>query len=99
MRTHGEGGGAVQVESTVTVDVRYEPDDELYIAEVRELQGCWASGKNRDELMHNLQGAIAEYYEVFQDQEVVEMTFGTPMPADAENASEHAEVRVLAGAS
>lgn len=88
----------MQVESTVLVDVRYEADDQLYIAEVRELQGCWASGKDRDELMRNLQTAIVEYYEVFQDQEVVEMTSGAPVADVAHGGTEHAEVKVLAGA-
>ena len=50
----------------VVIDIRYEPEDGIFIAEVREMQGCWASAPTKDLLVANLNSAINDYLEIFQ---------------------------------
>jgi predicted RNase H-like HicB family nuclease len=45
-----------------TVRIHHEPDDEFSLwAEVEELPGCFASGRNMDELQAALSEAVSQY--------------------------------------
>jgi hypothetical protein len=45
--------------ATMRVDMRYEPSDQIFIAEVEEL-GCWASGATEDEAIKALFEIVAD---------------------------------------
>lgn len=82
----------------LTVDITWHDDDAIFIAEVRELQGCIAMGKDHDELESNLRTAIGDYLEIFEDATVVEVgPLSAEMPAPAaKTTATHG--KVLAGA-
>ena len=46
-------------------DCRFDDGEQLWIAEVQELQGCWASGRTEEELDERLKLAITDYLEIF----------------------------------
>ncbi len=54
----------------MTLTIRLHQDDSAYWAEVVELPGCFASGRNLDELKEALQEAITLY--LGDDEEGVE---------------------------
>ncbi len=85
-------------EQTLHFDVRYEPSDAIFIAEVVELQGCIAMGATEAELVANLKVAIADYLELFRDAaHVVVSDPEPPLVPDGEGLR-HSEMQVLAGA-
>lgn len=88
----------MQGETNLLVDVRYEAEDELYIAEVRAISGVWASGKDHDELAVHLRTALEDYYEGFMGAEIVGVEIGPPVQEDKRVGLSHAAVKVLAGA-
>lgn len=81
-------------EQILNVDVRFESDDRIYIAEVRELQGCIAMGRDHVELEANLKSAISDYMEIFEASEVLTIDGSVTFSDDLE---QHSEIRVLAG--
>jgi predicted RNase H-like HicB family nuclease len=84
-------------ELNLHVDVRFESGDEIYIAEVRELEGCIAFGRTEAELREKLQVAIADYLELVEDADEVTFVSGkTTAPPLAQVG--RSEVQVLAGA-
>lgn len=43
--------------------IYWSDDDESYIAEVPELPGCMADGKDREEVLRNVETVISEWLE------------------------------------
>lgn len=43
--------------------IYWSDDDERYIAEVPELPGCMADGKDREEVLKNVETVISEWLE------------------------------------
>ncbi len=84
-------------ESVLHIDVRFEPEDKIYIAEVRELSGCVAMGESQEQLATNLKAAIADYLELFENAEDVCVGELVPVRETGDDVR-HSEVRVLAGA-
>lgn len=80
-------------EMTLVIDVRHEPDDDLYIAEVRELQGCWASGPTAEAAVDAVVDVAKDYLATFSNHKVVAVS--EPELVSAAGV-EPAEVRVLA---
>jgi predicted RNase H-like HicB family nuclease len=76
------------------VDIRFEPDDGIFIAEVRDLPGCVAMGRDHEDLSRNLKAAISDYMEMVEDAERVEVSDLVFEDAPVGSAS---EVKVLAG--
>ncbi len=90
-------------ESVLQIDVRFEPEDGIFIAEVNELAGCVAMGTTLEQLAANLKTAIADYLELFEDAEDVcvgELVLADDdvAPGSTSDVRRHSEVRVLAGA-
>ncbi len=84
-------------EQVLHIDVRYEAEDEILIAEVRELQGCVAMGRSEQELFENLKTAIEDYFELFHNAEVVKVSDPVKLPDLSEPQTvQYSEVRVLA---
>ena len=81
------------IEMTFLIDVRHEVEDSLYIASVRELQGCWASGPTAEAAVQAVIDVAKDYLATFANQRVVKVS--EPQRVTAVGA-EPAEVRVLA---
>jgi predicted RNase H-like HicB family nuclease len=47
--------------------IRYDKEENLYIAEVPDLQGCMADGKTYEEAARNAQTIIAEWIETARE--------------------------------
>jgi predicted RNase H-like HicB family nuclease len=87
-------------EMTLHIDVRYDAADEIFIAEVLELDGCIAFSRTEADLVGKIKAAISDYFELLEDSEVVEISDPQPLgtPVEASDVVRHSEVRVLAGA-
>jgi predicted RNase H-like HicB family nuclease len=86
-------------EQTLHIDVRYDAEDAIFIAEVRELDGCLAFGRSVEEMLEKTKAAIVDYLELIENAEVKFLDEPTQLTSEtADDVVQHAEVRVLAGA-
>lgn len=88
-------------EITLHIDLHFEAEDDLWIAEVRQLQGLWASGKTVQDAIDATIAMIPSYYETFENLVGVEIV-DAPKIVDASKVDDvddaERTVRVLAGA-
>jgi predicted RNase H-like HicB family nuclease len=85
-------------EQTLHIDVRYDADDAIFIAQVRELDGCIAFGRTEGEMVEKIKAAIVDYLELVENAQVKFLDEPTGLSGATEDLVQHSEVRVLAGA-
>jgi len=84
-------------EFNLHVDVHVKSDGNIFIAEVRELEGCVAFGRSEKELREKLQVASAHYLELVEDADEDTFISSTePTVAPLARVGEP-EIRLLAG--
>jgi predicted RNase H-like HicB family nuclease len=86
-------------EQTLHIDVRYDAEDAIFIAQVRELDGCIAFGRTEAEMVEKVKAAIIDYLELFENAHVEFLGEPSRLTGSAaDDVVQHSEVRVLAGA-